>query len=320
MKKFITTILCTSVLIFHNAIAQDSEYVYIPKQQPLKDDESFKSLNCNQAKTLDELLGEKVVFIAQTKQLQQFGYSSFHWAKNPSVKITYNDLVGKIGIITDIQPRPSDGLNFRRVIIKLEISGESLEANALDDSIPNITLLSDIQEGRKRWVGKHLWYRSKYIRPSTDAEPSESQRIKKYQPVTVTNVMVGADTIGSIDFVLQFASGQEGLAGVNLSASNTSPNFIKTLKAFGRKECSFDDFFFTEDPRLARKWTDVVWNAIENEQILVGMDVDQVTLSWGPPKNINETRTGIAADSQWVYGKNRYVYFNNEGKVRAIQE
>lgn len=319
--------LCIALLILIpalSAIGQEKQestgYVYKPKQQPVTNEGSFKSPNCNQPKALDQLLGEKVVFVAKAKRFHGYGYMSFHWTSNRSASVPYDALVGKVGTVTEIQPRPTRALNFRRVIIRLDSSGESVMTEALNDHISDVALLADIEEGRKRWVGKTLWYKSKYLRPSTDAEILEWRKVRKFQPVTVAAVMVGTDLGGVIDFVLQFRDGQEGVAGVTLSASNTSPEFIETLKRLGRKECSFDTVFFTEDPRLTHKWPADVWAAIENDQVLVGMTADQVILAWGEPKSVNNTRTGMLDSSQWVYGDNRYVYIDGSGKVTAIQQ
>lgn len=317
--KMITAVYL-SVLLTQGAGAQDTGYIYKPKQPPVANDDSFRSSNCNQPKTLDQLLGEKVVFVAETKRLQRYGYSSFHWPENRSASVPYDALVGKVGTVTEIQSRPKGALNFRSVIIKLESSDQSVMTNALNDRISDVTLLTDIEEGRKRWVGKTLWYKSKYLRPSSDAEAAEWKKVRKFQPVTVLNVMVGAGHAGAIDFVLQFKDGQEGLAGVNLSASNTDPAFLETLKKLGKKECSFDAMFFTEDPRLTRKWPADIWSAIENGQVLVGMTVDQVVLAWGEPKTVNSHESGESYSSQWVYGERGYVYFDGSGKVTAIQQ
>jgi hypothetical protein len=328
MKEYITIALYISVLLAHGVCAQDTEYVYKPKQQPVANDDSFRSLNCNQPKTLDQLLGEKVVFVAKTKMLQEYGYSTFHWTNNRSESVPYEALVGKTGTVTEIQPRRTGApknalerfLDSRRVIINLESTDQLVITRAVDDSISDVTLLSDIEEGRKRWVGKTLWYASKYLRPSTDAEVLEWKKVKNFQPVTVVAVMVGADHQGAIDFVLRFRDGREGLAGVTLSASNTSPAFLETLKRLGRKECSFDTAFLTEDPRLTHKWPANIWAAIENDRVLVGMTVDQVIFAWGEPNSVNNTRTGMSSSSQLVYDNKRYVYIDGRGKVAAIQQ
>lgn len=317
MKMHITAAISLSLLLIQTASAENTEYVYKPSPQLVTNNDSSKSPNCNQAKTLDELLGEKVVFVALTKGLQTYGYSSYHWTNDDSwASVPYDALVGKVGTITEIEPRPTGTLNFRKVIIKLEASDESVITKALDDSISDITLLSDIEEGRKRWVGKTLWYKKKNIRPSTDAEPQEWLVVtKKYQPVTVSGVMVGAER-GAVDFVLKFRNGQEGLVSVELSVSNTSPS---SLKIFG-KNCSFDANFFIDDPRLAHNWPEEVWSVIENDQVVVGMNMDQVIMAWGEPDSINTTSTRMSDLSQWIYSNNRYVYLNGSGKVTAVQQ
>jgi hypothetical protein len=316
---FIEVPLCLYFALAHDALAQDSGYVYKPKQQQVQNDEQFTSPNCNKAKALDELLGEKVVFVTQTKRFQRFGYQSYHWLNNRSASVPYDALAGKVGTIVEIQPRSQKELNFRHIVIKLD-SDESVTTEALDDQISDITLLSDIQEGRRRWIGKTLWYQSKYIRPATDAEVIDSKTVLKYQPIKIADVMVGANLSGSIDFVIQFNNGQEGLADVKLSASNTSPKFLETLRRLERKECGFDSKFLLEDPRLTHKWAPTIWSAIERDEVLVGMTIDQVIMAWGRPNEINSTETKGTLQSQWVYGERRYVYIDQTGKVTAIQQ
>jgi hypothetical protein len=299
---------------------QDTGFVYKPKQVPVMDDSSWKSQNCNQPKAFDQLLGEKVVFIAKPKSLQRIGYSLYHWIGRESSPVSYDALVGKVGTIIEIQPRKTGLLNFRRVTIKLDSSGESVSTNALNDSISDVTLLSDIEEGRKRWVGKTLWNQSNHLYLSADAEPGEWKEAKKFQPVTVSAVMVGNTINGAINFVIQFKDGQEGLAILNLSSSNKDPKLLGTLKSVGRKECDFDDQFFVEDPRLTHEWPAAVWNAIEDNKVIVGMTLDQVVFVWGKPKEINTTKLEKSSSSQLVYRDNEFVYINEFGKVTAIQE
>ncbi|MWV44976.1 hypothetical protein GRF59_15240 [Paenibacillus sp. HJL G12] len=52
----------------------------------------------------------------------------------------------------------------------------------------------------------------------------------------------------------------------------------------------------------------------------IGMTKDQVLAStWGKPKNINRTKTATLTHEQWVYGSNRYLYFDN-GILTTIQD
>jgi len=51
----------------------------------------------------------------------------------------------------------------------------------------------------------------------------------------------------------------------------------------------------------------------------IGMTQQEVLASkWGKPKEINTTETKYGKSEQWVYGNNRYVYFD-DGIVTSIQ-
>ena len=48
------------------------------------------------------------------------------------------------------------------------------------------------------------------------------------------------------------------------------------------------------------------WNAILNEEILIGFTEEMTKVSWGEPDKINRSSNS----DQWVYGE-RYLYFEN---------
>lgn len=53
----------------------------------------------------------------------------------------------------------------------------------------------------------------------------------------------------------------------------------------------------------------------------VGMKKEEVINgTWGRPTKINKTTTSNGTSEQWVYKGNKYIYFNEVGKVSAIQE
>lgn len=57
---------------------------------------------------------------------------------------------------------------------------------------------------------------------------------------------------------------------------------------------------------------------LRDGRIMIGMPAHLVEVSWGKPKHINRTITGVGITEQWVYGAGDYVYIDN-GRVRAIQ-
>ena len=59
------------------------------------------------------------------------------------------------------------------------------------------------------------------------------------------------------------------------------------------------------------------WQQILNGKVKIGMTKEMCQLSWGKPKNINETIIAGKKSEQWVYSDN-YLYFGN-GILTAIQ-
>ncbi len=54
-------------------------------------------------------------------------------------------------------------------------------------------------------------------------------------------------------------------------------------------------------------------------EMALGMTKSQATTLWGSPQKINRTRTTVGTSEQWVYSRNRYLYFDN-GILTAIQD
>ncbi len=59
------------------------------------------------------------------------------------------------------------------------------------------------------------------------------------------------------------------------------------------------------------------WNLILSSKVKIGMTKEMCELSWGKPKNVNETITSQDKTEQWVY-TDSYLYFEN-GVLRTIQ-
>jgi hypothetical protein len=147
-----------------------------------------------------------------------------------------------------------------------------------------------------------LWVKSTYVSTYDAAtEHIGSVTIKKYSPAKVTDVSVGFRSASPVRFILQTQRGEEGFLDVNLSGTNASS-----------RSAEFDQFdrkFYLTDPRKLYPWTPQVWNAIEDEKVIVGMTKEQVTMSWGEPLSINQTVTGGGKTEQWVFSNHRFAYF-----------
>jgi hypothetical protein len=61
-----------------------------------------------------------------------------------------------------------------------------------------------------------------------------------------------------------------------------------------------------------------LYKLILNSKVKIGMTKEMAILSWGKPKDINQTILKNLKSEQWVYHNGNYLYFTNE-KVSGIQ-
>ena len=81
------------------------------------------------------------------------------------------------------------------------------------------------------------------------------------------------------------------------------------------------NYWKSEAARIARK--DRATAAIQAGQVFVGMTLDEVVDSWGPPTVRNRSIAAATVTEQWVYrrgdvGRDQYIYLT-DGIVRSMQ-
>lgn len=133
-----------------------------------------------------------------------------------------------------------------------------------------------------------------------------------YTPLTIIGVGIGKSTKYQHEVMVIDNQGKKHSIQTNLSLTNAL-----TLED---DDNHFIDYYKFSDPEKAfPKIPKSDWNLIRQGRIRIGMSKDACTLSWGEPDDINTSRGRWGVHEQWVYPKNRYVYFEN-GKLSAIQD
>ncbi len=247
---------------------------------------------------LSEWKGERFIFLPTTKTLQSYGYQSVHKSGETFGGLGYTDHVGRIAKVTGFQ---QSDLGDTVVQFKFEDNGEEVEATASSGSVEGIGPVADIDSARSRWLGKTLWYTgNELVTYDANANKFGSTPIKKFYPVRVTNIVAGSENNTPVRFIIQDSSGNIGFIDINLTGTNVSEIL--------RDGFRFESQFLEADPRITHPWDAKTWEAIEDGKVFVGMSKPQVTMSWGKPKNINTSSSGL---EQWVYS-DQYLYFTDE--------
>ena len=164
--------------------------------------------------------------------------------------------------------------------------------------LPYLFKVDDIETARIVLIGVKIWGTRDSKFP--------------YTPLTIIGVGIGNSAKYQHNIMVIDNQGQKHSILTNLSLTNAliledeDNHFIEQYK-FSDPEKAF--------PRIPKS----DWNLIRQGRIRIGMSKDACKLSWGEPDDINTSRGRWGVHEQWVYSRNRYVYFEN-GKLSAIQE
>lgn len=66
------------------------------------------------------------------------------------------------------------------------------------------------------------------------------------------------------------------------------------------------------------EWDAEACQAMDQQNVSIGMTAEQVQLAWGKPQRINNTIFSGRERQQWVYGVGDYLYIE-DGVLRSIQ-
>ena len=133
-----------------------------------------------------------------------------------------------------------------------------------------------------------------------------------YAPLTIIGVGIGNSTKRQHEILVVDNQGQKHSIMANLSLTNA-------LTLEDEDNLFIDHYKFSDPEKAFPRIPKSDWNLIRQGRIRIGMSKDACKLSWGEPDDINTSRGRWGVHEQWVYSRNRYVYFEN-GKLSAIQD
>ena len=164
--------------------------------------------------------------------------------------------------------------------------------------LPYLFNVDDIETARIVLIGVKIWGTRETRFP--------------YAPLTIIGVGIGNSTKRQHEILVVDNQGQKHSIMANLSLTNA-------LTLEDEDNLFIDHYKFSDPEKAFPKIPKSDWNLIRHEKIRIGMSKDACKLSWGEPDDINTSRGSWGIHEQWVYSRNRYVYFDN-GKLTAIQE
>lgn len=228
-------------------------------------------------------------------------------------KLSQKDYAGKIVKIIKIEEKKGIVSPDTYYTFEVEGTGEQISLPAMysreyqrkemenafmNDQIyvlPYLLYIPEIDAFRDNFIDKTFY--TKYIVGG-----------KKFQPVKFTKVGAGHER-APIRVVFENAQGEQDYKDICTCGTNVPSSFMRLNY--------FENFFSGNDPKNEYKGDEETWDLITQGKIKIGMSEDNLKLSWGLPKKINETVVAGEVSKQFIY-TDQYVYVAN-GKVISFQ-
>lgn len=250
---------------------------------------------------ITQWVGERFIFLPSTKGLRKYGYQSISVGKGDFGHPTYQEMVGRTAEVIEVQKK----VGVHIVTLRMQDSGQTYSAEAITESIRGIAPLADLQAARTSWKGKTVWYKDNMLHTYDEEKDTFYEPfIKRMRPVTIVDVVASWDEYRPVRIVIRFEPGEEGFVDVNVSGTNV-PTILRDMH-------TFDEHFFSQNPRMLYPWPKEVWGAIEESKLVVGMNAEQVRLSRGRPKDISRTESAMGKSEHWTYHTGESLYFEND--------
>jgi hypothetical protein len=284
----------------------------------------FDSLTNFLGKNVYQYLGQELYLKGKSESLRKYGYDGFYTDYNKSkfdngvykccdsYNSKYSELEGKYFTVLEIIKHPkadeNEYLYGKKFYLKLK---EKLSQDIMyfeydtdfEHSFPFI-VVGFFEKLKKQAIGQKFVFGSTKLRFGEDeldvktGKPIIFKLGEKWECFDVTI----EEQYYNLSLLLKDKLGQTLSIGYEMAIGS---------------EKFYDVYTEKEAERYKTKFGLDNWTTILQGKVSIGMTKEMCKLSWGEPKDINETITSGRKSEQWVYADN-YLYFDN-GKLTTIQ-
>lgn len=296
LASILTTIVLATTAFSQSTYISDESFGEKPRGPEVNKDDPFTPL------PVKSWVGEKFIFMPMHKLYTKEGYIVLPESGVGIEYIPYDRYKGKIFTVLSIEETEGYSSNYH-IAIRLDETGEKFILPTMFGNIRGIALKRDIDYARNKYLRETLWLRNREA-SSYDVETDKTEffKVKNLQPVTVKNILLSDTENWPLRFILENSEGHTFIKVAKMSGTNSGRTSRNTYK--------FKDVFFIDNPRETFDWSEKVFQAIEDGNLMTGMTKEQVRVSWGNPLEINRTVSNGKVLEQWVYGGRRYLYFD----------
>lgn len=176
-------------------------------------------------------------------------------------------------------------------------------------ALQEMVFLKDFDAAYRRWRGKTVFSRKGVISVELPGGNLSSEKVKRYDSLKVTDVRYGLSPlpVNPIWLMVTTGKGTEGFIAVRFSWTNTMSDQVS-------ESLSWRDDIAEVNPMQQYDWDATTWEVIESHRITVGMNKDQVTMSWGRPLKIVDTTLNNSKVQCWNYAAQK-LYFDDNSLI-----
>ncbi len=319
-QKNVTLIYLLLVLI-SNVRGQISTTAIAPKVSTNQNVVYDSTLNFL-GKNVNGYIGQDLYLKGKAETLRQYGYDGFladyrkHHMDNGAVykccdsyNSKYNELAGKYFHVLEVFRHPkaeeSTYLYGKKYFLKLQ-EKESKDIlyyeydTEYESSFPFI-VVSFFQKQKELLLGQKFLFADKVLETSTDITTGKVITTQTGQVWTVLDLTI-EEKYYSLSFIIQ-----------NELKEKTTISYASALGQWSEGRT----YTLESAARFTKKFGKENFDRILQGKVKIGMTKEMCKLSWGTPKDINETISVGNKSEQWVYSEN-YLYFDN-GILTTIQ-
>lgn len=236
-------------------------------------------------------VGESFVVLPRPPWQEGQAYEALRPREQPTRPPTHGELARAVLKVTAVKYDRLDPL----VTLVRDAPKEEYTARPVAGSIEGLAPAADLLGARNQWMGKTLWLAEPNLQTVAEGASGVGVlAVKRFTGVQVVDVNLGWSSATPARFVVKTSSGQVGFRDVHMTGTNV-PEALRASNAF-------EQVFFTEDPRSKVDWpAEVVWAAIEDGRVVVGMTAEQARLSWGAPRLIERAVSEAGQEERWTY-------------------
>lgn len=268
----------------------------------------YDSLKNFQGENYSNYIGQDLFLRPINEKLRKYGYDNFKldpngssysdsniYKKNKKAESNYEELQSKVFTVIDVMKDPSRATNRTMAYLKLKFKDNEdvvffKYSKVYSHSFP-FTVMGYFEKSKEIFVGNEVLIR--------DFKNASAMNITDINNGEVLNI--GTDKYYKC---------------LDVTLDGKSFKLVLLLETEAKQKFTFNlSTRFLNIPRILLKseaesykvkFGNSYWEAILNEEVIVGFTEEMTLLSWGEPKSINRSSSG----DQWVYSS-QYLYFEN---------